>query len=315
MSRYLVTGGAGFIGSHIVEAILRDGDRTGVRHEVRVIDDLSSGSLENLSAVADRVEFHRADVRDRSAIRALFRGVDYVFHDAALVSVFESVDKPLLNHEINVTGTLNVFESAVEHGARRLVLASSSAVYGNDPALPKTESMAPMPESPYGVAKITKEYLARVYSLLYRLPAISLRYFNVYGPRQKHGSPYSGVISIFVRSVLDGASVAIYGDGGQTRDFVFVEDVASANLLAMHSTALFGGETLNIGTGKQTSLLELLGVIDSIAGKTTAPELRPARAGDIRHSFADISMAGKAIGFRPRFGIHEGLTRLIESCR
>jgi UDP-glucose 4-epimerase len=306
MSNYLITGGCGFIGSHIAEELLNDGAES-----VTLFDNLSSGRLENVEAFKDRVRVVEADVRDTGQLCDALVGVDYVFHEAAMVSVVDSVERPRENHEVNITGTFNVLEAAASSGAKRVVLASSAAIYGNDPTLPKVETIPPAPESPYGLAKIAKEYYGGVFSGLYGLPVIGLRYFNVYGPRQDPKSPYSGVVSIFVDRLLSGQTPRIYGDGRQTRDFVFVKDVVRANLLAMHSTGLRGGEALNVGTGRQVSLLELLDVLGNITGTTAQPELAPARAGDILHSCADIARAGEMLGYEPGYTLEEGLAELV----
>jgi nucleoside-diphosphate-sugar epimerase len=306
MSNYLITGGCGFIGSHIAEELLNDGDDS-----VTLFDNLSSGSLENIEAFRSKVRVLEADVRDTDQLRDACSGMDYVFHEAAMVSVVDSVERPRECHEVNITGTLNVLEAAASCGVKRVVLASSAAIYGNDPTLPKVETIPPAPESPYGLAKIAKEYYGGVFSRLYGLPVIGLRYFNVYGPRQDPKSPYSGVVSIFVDRLLAGQTPRIYGDGEQTRDFVFVKDIVQANLLAMHSTSLQGGEALNVGTGRQISLLELLDVLGRIIGTTAQPELAAARAGDVRHSCADIGQARKMLGYEPRFTLEEGLAELV----
>ena len=306
MPNYLITGGCGFIGSHIAEELVGAGN-----NQVTVFDDLSSGHLENIDSIRDRVSFVEGDVRDRDALSRSLDGVDYVFHEAALVSVFDSVERPFDNHSINLTGTLNVLAASAESGVKRVVLASSAAVYGNDPDLPKVETMLPCPESPYGLAKITKEYYASVYSKLYDLPVIALRYFNVFGPRQDPKSPYSGVISIFVDLVLAGRVPKIFGDGQQTRDFVFVKDVVQANQLAMHDRGLQGGEVYNVATGLGTSLLELLGTINKINGTGIEPTFEPPRSGDIQHSLADIGRAKSELGYEPAFTLEQGLRELV----
>ena len=218
MSTYLITGGAGFIGSHLAEDLLAGGGR------VRILDNLSSGHLENLAPLRDRIEFIHGDIRNPADLTAAMHGVRYVFHEAALVSVFDSIARPQDNHDINITGTLNVLQAAKNAGVQRLLFASSAAVYGNNPQLPKRESMSPEPESPYAIAKITGEYYLRVFSSLYGLETVILRYFNVYGPRQDPCSVYSGVISKFANTLANDQSPTIFGDGGQTRDFVFVHD-------------------------------------------------------------------------------------------
>jgi UDP-glucose 4-epimerase len=304
---YLVTGGCGFIGSHICEALVAEGGR------VRILDNLSSGYVQNIARIRDQVEFIEGDIRDATAVDAAVQGVDFIFHEAALVSVFDSVERPVDNNDINITGTLNVIEAARRHGAKRMVLASSAAVYGNDPTLPKKEDMRPQPESPYAIGKITGEYLLGVAAKLYGLETVALRYFNVYGPRQDPSSMYSGVISKFVDVLAAGQTPTIFGDGQQTRDFVFVKDVVQANLLAMHSGDVGNGEVFNVGTGKQTSLLELLAVLTSLTDREVAPRFEPVRAGDVRHSVSDISAISSALDYQPSYSLRAGLEQLIAS--
>ena len=306
MGSYLITGGCGFIGSHIAEELAGDPG-----NEILVYDDLSSGYLKNIEHLGGRVRIIQADVRDLEALERALKGVDYVFHGAALVSVFDSVDRPFDNHSINLTGTLNVLEAAAKADVQRVVMASSAAAYGNDPALPKVETMLPVPESPYGLAKIAKEHYAAVYSKLYDLPVVCLRNFNVFGPRQDPGSPYSGAISVFVDRVLKGVAPTIFGDGEQTRDFVFVKDVVKANLLAMHSADLVGGEVFNIAGGRGCSLLELLETLNGVAGTRIRPEFAPERPGDVRHSVADITRARTVLGYEPSHTLGEGLRKLL----
>ncbi len=306
MPHYLITGGCGFIGSHIAEALLEDAD-----HQVTLFDNLSSGRLENIARFRDRVTLVEADVRDREALTGVLGGVDFLFHEAAMVSVVDSVDRPRECHDVNITGTLNVLEAAAAAGVKRVVLASSAAIYGNNPTLPKVETIPPAPESPYGLAKITKEYYGGVYSRLYGLPVIALRYFNVYGPRQDPKSPYSGVVSIFVNRLLSGETPTMFGDGEQTRDFVFVMDIVQANLLAMKCQDLRGGEAFNIGTGRQTSLLALLKTLNGLVGTRLEPAFAEARSGDVRHSYADISLATGALGYNPKHSLQEGLSQLL----
>ncbi|MHC4914471.1 MAG: NAD-dependent epimerase/dehydratase family protein [Planctomycetota bacterium] len=301
--KYLVTGGAGFIGSHICEELLAAG------HEVRVLDNLSSGYERNI--VGLDVEFVQADVRDAEAVSAAAEEVDGIFHDAALVSVPESVEKPLENDAINVTGTLNVLLAARQRGVRRAVLASSAAVYGNDPELPKREDMLPEPVSPYALGKVAGEYYMRVFAELYGVQTVSLRYFNVFGPRQDPSSMYSGVISKFVDVLGTGGTPTVFGDGEQTRDFVYVKDVVAANLLAMSSGRVGRGEVFNVGTGKRTSLLELIAALAAIFGREVRPTFADERAGDIRHSVSDISRARDLLGYEPRATLEEGLRALI----
>jgi UDP-glucose 4-epimerase len=302
---YLVTGGCGFIGSHLAEALVARGER------VRIFDNLSSGREENIAGFRQQVDFVRGDVRDPEDVRRAMTGVTHVFHEAAFVSVFDSVKRPLQNHAINTTGALNVLIAARDAGVKRFVAASSAAVYGDDPALPKREDMLPAPESPYGIAKITMEYYLRVFAGLYGLATVSLRYFNVYGPRQDPGSMYSGVISRFCDVLAQGAVPVIFGDGKQTRDFVHVADVVQANLLAMDVPGIGAGEVFNVATGQQTSLLALLEVLGALTGRQLKPTFCPARAGDIRDSAADVTRARERLGFVANHTIREGLRRLM----
>ena len=306
---YLITGGAGFIGSHLAEALLARGGR------VRVFDNLSSGHRENLTACGARIEFVNGDIRNPAELAAAMQGVRYVYHEAALVSVFDSVERPQDNHDINISGTLNVLQAARAAGVQRLLIASSAATYGNNPELPKREEMCPEPESPYAIGKITGEYYLRVFSSLYGLETVSLRYFNVFGPRQDPRSVYSGVISKFTDALAKGQVPTIFGDGGQTRDFVFVRDVVQANLLAMHSAKVGKGEVFNVGTGRPTSLLELLAALGDVFGVKPAPLCKEARAGDIRHSLADISKIRAALGYEPKHSLHQGLQELVDSVK
>ncbi len=304
---YLVTGGAGFIGSHIVEELVRLG------HSVVVFDNLRTGHLENLATCRAAITLVEGDIRDPAALAAAMTGVDYVFHEAALVSVFESVDQPALNHEINLTGTLNVLAAAKQAGVRRLLFAASSAAYGNEPTQPKLETMRPEPESPYALAKVAGEYYLSLYAKLFGLPTVALRYFNVYGPRQDPSSVYSGVISKFVSVLKAGGTPTIFGDGLQTRDFVFVKDVVRANLLAMHSDRVGNGEIINVGSGQSTSLLDLLATLGKLLGRQVQVNFQPARAGDVRHSLADIDRARQRLDFTPQTTLADGLRQLLES--
>ena len=310
MNNYLITGGCGFIGSHIAEDLVKNQE-----NKVIIVDNLSSGYLKNIEHIKDRVEFIEADIRDFDRMFYMMKDVDYVFHEAALVSVFDSVNRPFDNHSINLTGTLNILESAAKNKVKRVVLASSAAVYGNDPVLPKVETMLPCPESPYGLSKIGKEYYGRVYSGLYNLPVISLRYFNVFGPRQDPASPYSGVISKFTDTVLSNKVPTIFGDGKQTRDFVFVKDVVKANVLAMHNKNLKGGEVFNIATGISKDLLTLLDVINKITGKGLKANHDKEREGDIKYSEAHIGKAREILGYEPAYNLENGMKILIDYYR
>lgn len=307
MARYLITGGAGFIGSHIAEGLIGEGQ------QVRVFDNLSSGHLSNLDHLKGKVEFIQGDVRDRAAIGTAMKDCSFCFHEAALVSVFESVEKPFDNHDINMTGTLNVLQAARDAGVKRVVFASSAAIYGNDPTLPKREDMRPQPASPYAAGKITGEYYLSIFAQLYGVQTVSLRYFNVFGPRQDPRSMYSGVISKFTDDLKNGRQPTIFGDGEQTRDFVFVKDIAQANLKAMHSPNAGLGEAFNVATGQTVSLLALLGTLGELTGRKVVPNLKEARKGDIRHSSADIAQIRSVLGYEPRYSLREGLAALLKS--
>lgn len=305
MKRYLVTGGCGFIGSHLTEELLRAGA------QVRVLDNLSSGRLENLAAVRHRVEVVVADIRNFDAVQQACAGVDGVFHEAALVSVFDSVQRPRDNHDINATGTLNVLLAAREQGVRRVVFASTAAVYGNEPELPKREAMRPSPESPYAAAKVMGEHYLHLFHSLYGVETVALRYFNVYGPRQDPRSPYSGVVSRFVECARTGARPVVFGDGLQSRDFVYVADVVQANLAAMQRPDVGHGECFNVASGRTATLLDLLALISRLIGRELAPSFEAARPGDIRHSAADITQATEKLGYAPHFTLEQGLRELL----
>ncbi|HHI01494.1 MAG TPA: SDR family oxidoreductase [Thermococcus litoralis] len=294
----VVTGGAGFIGSHIAEE-LRD------ENEVIVIDNLYAGKIEN---VPPNVKFLQADIRDYQSIAELISHADYVFHEAALVSVVESVEKPMLTEEINVLGTLNILK-ALSEGHGKLIFASSAAVYGDNPNLPLKESEKPEPLSPYGVTKIAGEYYCKVFYELYGVPTVSLRYFNVFGERQGYNQ-YAGVISIFINRALKGEPLIIYGDGKQTRDFIYVKDVVKANILAAKSSKA-NGKVFNVARGERTTILELaLKIIDATNSPSSIIFDKP-RPGDIRDSQADISEIRK-LGFKPEYSLEDGLLRTIE---
>ena len=296
----LVTGGAGFIGSHLVDALLRQGAR------VTVIDNLTTGKKENLQHAGPGLDFHEGDIRDQALLRELMDGVDVVFHQAAVVSVPLSVAQPLVSADINEMGTLAVLETARQAGCRRVVLASSSAVYGDDPELPKREAMALRPLSPYAIQKMVGEYYAGLYYTLYGMETASLRYFNVFGPRQDPSSPYSGVISIFMDRASAGRAPVIYGDGEQTRDFVYVRDVVAANLNAATAKDA-AGRTFNIGTGLTITINRLWQRVAELAGIDLAPEYQAARDGDIVHSVAAIDAARRHLGFAPAVPFEDGL--------
>ena len=303
--KVLVTGGAGFIGSHIAQHMVQQD------HQVVILDNLSTGRLSNLRDFSEQVTFFEGDVRDAALLKELARGCELVFHQAAVVSVPYSVEHPQQTHDVNIQGTLNALLAARDAGARRLVFASSAAIYGEDPVLPKQEHMRPTPISPYAVEKITGEHYLSSFHQLYGLQTVALRYFNVFGPRQDPGSPYSGVISIFVNRLLAGKDPVIFGDGEQYRDFVFVEDVVQANLLAAtHDHA--PGKVFNVGCGARTSLNQLVAMLSELTGYQAKPTHEAPRAGDIRESLADISRISQTLGYTPGVAVKDGLAALVE---
>ncbi|WP_297071469.1 SDR family oxidoreductase [Thermococcus sp.] len=294
----VVTGGAGFIGSHIAWELSKEND-------VVVIDNLYTGNKENAPPGA---KFIRADIRDYKAIAEVVSAADYVFHEAAIVSVVESIEKPLFTDEVNVIGTLNILRALME-GHGKLIFASSAAVYGDNPNLPLKESEKPKPLSPYGVTKVSSEHYLRVFHELYGVPTVSLRYFNVFGPRQG-ANQYAGVISIFINRALKGEPLVIFGDGKQTRDFIYVKDVVKANLLAAESRKA-NGRVFNVARGERTTILELAMKIIEITGTGASIIFDKPRPGDIRHSQADISEIRK-LGFEPEWSIEDGLKKTVE---
>lgn len=307
--RVLVTGGCGFIGSHLVQALLARGAR------VRVLDDLSSGRAENLGAARDDVELHEADVRDATAVARACEGVAVVYHQAARPSVPRSVEDPQGTFDVNVLGTHHLLLAARAAGARRLVMASSSSVYGDQPELPKHEGMAPMPASPYAAQKLAGEQLGMAFSRSLGLEVVALRYFNVYGPRQDPTSAYAAVIPAFAAALLAGRAPTIYGDGEQTRDFTYVEDVVRANLAA-GDVAGAGGHALNVAGGRRVSLLELYGQLARLCGaEGRAPVHAPPRPGDVRDSLASVARAAEVLGWRPEVPLDEGLARTVAAYR
>jgi nucleoside-diphosphate-sugar epimerase len=302
---YLVTGGAGFIGSHITEALVKRGDR------VRVLDSLITGRRDNLSAIARDVEFIEGDIRDYATTLRAAEGASVIFHQAAVPSVPRSVADPALNHDINVNGTFNVLMAAREIGARRVVYAASSSAYGDTETLPKHEEMLPIPLSPYAAAKLFGEYYCGVFTRVYNLETVSIRYFNVFGPRQDPSSPYSGVISKFITGLLNGEAPIIYGDGEQSRDFTYVANVVDANLRAAESGEA-AGHVINLGIGERITLNQLLAELQKIIGSNLTARYMESRAGDVRHSLAAISRAADLLGYKPIVGLAEGLRRTVE---
>jgi UDP-glucose 4-epimerase len=305
----LVTGGAGFIGSHIAEALHRGGTR------VVVLDNLSTGSRANLAWArsGDAVEFIEGDIRDPDVVRRVMAGCDCVFHEAAIASVPYSVEHPGESHAVNLTATLDILEAAVAGRVRRLVFASSSAVYGDTDATANRESVSPSPQSPYALHKLAGEYYARLFHRLHGLETVCLRYFNVFGPRQSASSPYSGVIARFMQGALKGETPCIFGDGGQTRDFVYVANVVQANLLAACvPTERAAGRSYNVATGQSRSLLDLVAALDRLTGHARPPRFAPPRAGDVRHSLADIAAARADLDYSVDVDWDEGLRRTLD---
>ena len=303
--RYLVTGGAGFIGSNTVDELVRRG------HDVVVLDNLSTGKATNLTAVRTQIRLIEESVTNFDAVRRACNNVDSVIHLAAQTSVPRSVKDPLETNLINVDGTLSVFCAARESGVRRVVFASSCAVYGGTPVLPIRESAPAAPISPYGVSKQVGEIYGRLFQEMHGLEFVALRYFNVFGPRQDPSSPYSGVLSVFSAALLEGTQLTVYGDGEQSRDFVYVGDVVQANLLAAESKQA-PGHVFNVGTGNRYTLNQTLAILEKITGRSGSAKDAPAREGDIRHSQADIALAREVLEYNPRFGFEEGLSRTWE---
>ncbi|MFN8545912.1 MAG: SDR family oxidoreductase [Candidatus Binatia bacterium] len=301
---YVVTGGAGFIGSNIVDALVRRGDR------VRVFDDFSTGRRENLAG-ASGVEVVEGDLRDPAAVRRAVAGADGVFHEAALRSVPRSVDDPLSSNEVNVTGTLNLLMACREAKVRRVVYASSSSVYGDDPTLPKVETMPTRPVSPYAVSKLAAEHYCHVFARLYGVETVSLRYFNVFGPRQNPESKYSAVIPRFLDQALQHTPLEIHGDGEQSRDFSYIDNVVDGNLRAM-DTAGVSGESFNVACGSRHSLLAIAAAIEAFLGRPVARQHVESRAGDVRHTQADIAKAERLLGYRPLVDFSDGMRRTCE---
>ena len=303
----VVTGGAGFIGSHLAEALLSQGFR------VRAVDNLSTGRSENLAHLGGRVEWMPGDVSDFEVCRRAVVGARYVFHEAAIPSVPRSISEPLHSHASGPTATLNVLEASRQAGVSRVMFAASSSAYGDTEELPKHEGMPPNPLSPYAAGKLAGEHYVTVYARTMGLDGVSLRYFNVFGPRQDPSSPYSGVISIFARKLAEGSRPVIFGDGRQTRDFTYVDNVVAANLAAMRHPEPLGGAVLNVGTGRRISLLELVGAMNAILGTNLAPDLQPARAGDVLHSQASLERIENVLGYRPVVDFEDGLRRTLAS--
>ncbi|MGH9447088.1 MAG: SDR family oxidoreductase, partial [Terriglobia bacterium] len=305
MALYLVTGGSGFIGSHIVDELLHRGER------VRVLDNLSTGRKENIAHVKDQIEFCQMDIRELEQIRPAFSGVDYVIHLAALPSVPRSVKDPLTSNAVNLAGTLHVLLAARDAGIKRLVFAASSSAYGDNPVLPRVETHTPHPLSPYALTKIAGEYYCQLFTQLYGLEAVALRYFNIFGPRQNPDSPYTGVLSLFIAAYIRGGTPTIFGDGSQSRDFTYVANVVQATLLACAAPEA-SGKVINVGVGDSFTLNRTIELLNDIFGRQVTPEYAPPREGDVRESLADISLARRLLGYQPAFRYEEGLRKTVE---
>lgn len=305
MALYLITGGAGFIGSHIVDEVLRRGD------SVRVLDNFSTGLAPNIAAVRDRIMVSEEDIRDMEKIRPCFEGVDYVIHLAALASIPRSIADPITSNAVNIGGTLNVLVAARDAHVKRVVFAASSAAYGDNPILPRVETHEPRPLSPYALMKLTGEYYCKVFTNIYGLETVALRYFNIFGPRQNPNSPYTGVLSLFNAAYIRGTTPVIYGDGGQSRDFTFVENVVDATLRACTAPGA-SGSVFNVGVGEQHTLNEIITLLNKIFGREVKPRYEAARAGDVRESLADISRARAVLGYKPIVSFEEGLRLTVE---
>jgi nucleoside-diphosphate-sugar epimerase len=306
MSHYVVTGGAGFIGSAIVRALLHEG-----AGKVVVIDNLLTGRECNLEEVRACVDFQRADIRNYEEIAPLIRGASAVFHEAAIPSVPRSIDDPVPSHEVNINGTFNVLRAAREGQARRVIYAASSSAYGDTEVLPKVETMAPRPKSPYALQKLVGEYYCNIFAGVYGLETVALRYFNVYGPRQDPSSPYSGVLSLFMKSILERRPPTIFGDGEHSRDFTYVEDVAALNLKAARAPGV-SGRTYNGGNGGRITLNQAWALLQKIEGVEIQPLYGPPRAGDVRDSQADTTAAVRDLGHAPRYSFEEGMRLTLE---
>ncbi len=307
MAKYLITGIAGFIGSSLARALLERGE------EVRGVDNYLTGKAANLAGYHDQIDFREVDLRDASAIRTACEGIDYILHIGALPSVPLSVAHPEPSHRCNVEGTFNVLEGARAEGVKRIVYAGSSSAYGNQPILPSKESMRPMPISPYAVQKLVGEYYMSSYWQVYGLETVSLRYFNVFGPRQGADSPYSGVLAKFIQQMLEGTRPTIFGTGDQGRDFTYIDNIISANLLACAAPAeKVAGKVFNTACGGQYTLKQIYQLLAKLTGFERPPLYAKSRTGDILHSQADISAAAEAFGYRPLVGVEEGLQRTVE---
>jgi nucleoside-diphosphate-sugar epimerase len=309
MALHLITGGAGFIGSSLAEALLSSGER------VRILDDFSSGRRQNLENLPGRVELVEGTVTDPETVTRAVQGVELIFHEAAIPSVVRSVESPQPSILTGVQGTTVVLDAARHAGVKRVVFAASSAAYGDTPTLPKIETMAPRPLSPYAIAKLAAEQLMRVFAELYGLETVSLRYFNIFGPRQDPKGEYAAVIPKFITAALRGERPVVFGDGEHTRDFCFIDNAVRANLLAAGTKRKLEGQVVNVACGESTSLNQLLSLIGDVVGTKLPPDYRPPRLGDVRDSLADIGAARELLGYEPLVTVREGLARTVEAFR
>ena len=307
MTKYVVTGGAGFIGSALVRGLLHRGNA-----HVAVVDNLLTGHAANLAEVRGDIDFHEVDIRDYASVAAALRGADVVFHEAAIPSVPRSIHEPVPSHEVNIDGTFNVLRAAAAGGIRRLVYAASSSAYGDTEVLPKVETMNPMPKSPYALQKLAGEYYCGIFASCYGLEAVSIRYFNVYGPRQDPLSPYSGVLSLFCKSILERTAPTIFGDGLTSRDFTYVEDVVALNLNAADAPSSVAGKVYNGGNGERITLNDAWELLQKIEGVSIPANYGQPRAGDVRDSQADTSAARRDLGHDPQFSFEQGLRRTLD---
>jgi nucleoside-diphosphate-sugar epimerase len=305
MTSYLVTGGAGFIGSNLVDELLRRG------HRVRALDNMSTGRAENLATARNRIEFFDVDICHLETIRPCFAGVDYVLHLAALPSVPRSVADPLSANRVNIEGTLNVLLAARDANVKRVVIAASSAAYGDNPILPRVESHEPSPMSPYALTKVAGEYYCQIFTRLYGLEAVALRYFNIFGPRQNPHSQYTGVLSKFIAAYIQGTTPVIFGDGEQSRDFTYIDNVVDATLRACTAPNA-PGRVINVGVGGRFTLNQTINLLNQIFGKQMKPRYDPPRPGDVLHSQADISLARQVLGYEPKVSYEQGLRKTVE---
>lgn len=305
MSTFLVTGGAGFIGSHLVRRLVERGET------VRVVDNFSTGKDENIESWRDRVSIIRGDICSRDTVRKAMADVDYVLHQAALPSVPRSIKDPISSNHVNVNGTLNLLIAAKECGVKRFVYASSSSVYGNPEQMPVNETFTPNPLSPYAVTKLSTEYYAAIYSQIYGLETVGLRYFNVFGPGQDAASQYSAVIPIFISRILNGNAPVVFGDGEQSRDFTYIDNVVDANMLAAAAEGV-SGKVFSIACGERISLNNMIGLIGGFLDAAVRPEYAEPRQGDVKHSFADISKAASLLGYKPRVSFERGLKMTLD---